>query len=167
MFEFDQKLPQKDENVFHFVAYVPVNGRLLELDGLKNGPIDHGRERMALAFPSFYKCLTIFLGAPGHFSLLLLLDVMSLEGMHSVDKSSPGIPVLSVCHHIIKMKSHCFMEFSRFNSLPSLSQSPSPSDSFLLTYRRLSSYCRCCGSFLAICPIHCHFLSTPFKIMSL
>ena len=42
MFEFDQKLPQKDDNVFHFVAYVPINGKLFELDGLKDGPIDHG-----------------------------------------------------------------------------------------------------------------------------
>uniref|UniRef100_UPI00358F4B20 ubiquitin carboxyl-terminal hydrolase BAP1 isoform X2 n=1 Tax=Myxine glutinosa TaxID=7769 RepID=UPI00358F4B20 len=27
---------------FHFVSYVPINGRLFELDGLKSYPIDHG-----------------------------------------------------------------------------------------------------------------------------
>jgi len=27
---------------FHFVSYVPINGRLFELDGLKPNPIDHG-----------------------------------------------------------------------------------------------------------------------------
>ena len=27
---------------FHFVSYVPVNNRLIELDGLKKYPIDHG-----------------------------------------------------------------------------------------------------------------------------
>ena len=27
---------------FHFVSYVPINGRLFELDGLKPYPIDHG-----------------------------------------------------------------------------------------------------------------------------
>lgn len=27
---------------FHFVSYVPIKGRLFELDGLKPYPIDHG-----------------------------------------------------------------------------------------------------------------------------
>ena len=27
---------------FHFVSYVPINNRLIELDGLRKYPIDHG-----------------------------------------------------------------------------------------------------------------------------
>jgi len=27
---------------FHFVSFVPINGRLFELDGLKPYPMDHG-----------------------------------------------------------------------------------------------------------------------------
>jgi len=42
MFEFDSKIPEKDDDVYHFVAFVPFKGRVYELDGLKPGPIDHG-----------------------------------------------------------------------------------------------------------------------------
>lgn len=31
-----------DSESFHFVSYVPINGHLFELDGLKPYPIDHG-----------------------------------------------------------------------------------------------------------------------------
>jgi hypothetical protein len=28
--------------IFHFICFVPINGRLYELDGLKPYPVDHG-----------------------------------------------------------------------------------------------------------------------------
>ena len=30
------------QETFHFVSYVPINGRLFELDGLRKFPLDHG-----------------------------------------------------------------------------------------------------------------------------
>lgn len=34
---------------FHFVSYVPITGRLFELDGLKVYPIDHGRDLLGFS----------------------------------------------------------------------------------------------------------------------
>jgi len=42
MFEFDNSMKDEEKDSYHFVAYMPINGRLYELDGLKDGPVDLG-----------------------------------------------------------------------------------------------------------------------------
>lgn len=41
-FESDERMATTKDDVFHFISYVPVNGSVMEIDGLREGPVNHG-----------------------------------------------------------------------------------------------------------------------------
>lgn len=79
MFVFESKSPNKEEDVFHFVAYIPFEGRLYELDGLKDGPIDLGAipndsDWTDVAKPMIEKRIQKYSEGEIHFNLLAIIS---------------------------------------------------------------------------------------------
>lgn len=75
----EKRVAQEDDDVFHFVAYVPHDGRLYELDGLRKGPIDHGacsrEEWLSTAVPVIQKRMEKYAGGEIRFNLLAVRGV--------------------------------------------------------------------------------------------
>lgn len=79
----DKKLKGKEEDAFHFIAYVPFQGRLYELDGLQQGPIDLGECNdetwLALARPAIEKRIQKYSAEEIRFNLMAVIkDRMKL-----------------------------------------------------------------------------------------
>jgi ubiquitin carboxyl-terminal hydrolase L5 len=79
MFEFESKVANKDDDVFHFVSYIPIDNRLYELDGLKAGPVDHGvipagNDWVEVARPIIEKRMQKYSEGEIHFNLMALIS---------------------------------------------------------------------------------------------
>ncbi|XP_065918001.1 ubiquitin carboxyl-terminal hydrolase isozyme L5-like [Dysidea avara] len=77
MFDFDKSFTSKDDDVFHFVAFVPIKGRLYELDGLQEGPIDLGpcdqEDWLSVAKPLLDERMQSFSEGEIHFNLMAVV----------------------------------------------------------------------------------------------
>jgi len=79
LFEFESKQPSKDEDVFHFVGYIPIDGRLYELDGLKDGPLDlgaisSGTDWLTVVQPVIQRRIQKYSEGEIHFNLMALVS---------------------------------------------------------------------------------------------
>ena len=82
LFEFDKDAnpKSKDEDVFHFISYVPIDGKLYELDGLKDAPIElgdlptDGTHWIELARPVIEARISKYSEGEIHFNLMALVS---------------------------------------------------------------------------------------------
>ncbi|KAH8242495.1 hypothetical protein KR032_008027 [Drosophila birchii] len=91
LFELDMKNQNKDEDVYHFVGYMPIGGRLYELDGLREGPIDLGEIRpeqnwIDVVRPIIEKRMQRYSDGEIHFNLMALISDRQRIYEQQIDK---------------------------------------------------------------------------------
>ena len=79
MFEIEAQKANKDDDVFHFISYVPIDGQLYELDGLKSGPIALGAipkdaDWVDIARPHIEKRMQKYAEGEIHFNLMAVIS---------------------------------------------------------------------------------------------
>jgi ubiquitin carboxyl-terminal hydrolase L5 len=116
MFEFESKAATKDEDVFHFISYVPVEGRLYELDGLKEGPVDLGlipndTDWVDIARPHIEKRMQKYSEGEIHFNLMAIISdkkmtyEKQLQQLQSQISSESAMEIDSIQAEINHLKS--------------------------------------------------------------
>ncbi|XP_033643262.1 ubiquitin carboxyl-terminal hydrolase isozyme L5-like [Asterias rubens] len=98
MFEFDSSLANKDEDAYHFVGYIPINGRLYELDGLKEGPVDLGKcdpgDWLKTVKPAIEQRIKKYSAGEIHFNLMAIITDRRMIFQKKYDKLKAQLETL-------------------------------------------------------------------------
>jgi len=81
IFELDVPTKEK-EDAFHFICYIPYKGRVYELDGLREGPIDLGKitdDWLDVARPAVEQRIQRYSGSEIRFNLMAIISDMKMK----------------------------------------------------------------------------------------
>lgn len=87
----EQKIATEEDDVYHFIAYTPINGHLYELDGLQPAPINHGAcsfdEFPQKVIPVLQKRIARYPAHEIRFNLLAMLQDLRLRAQELGDQA--------------------------------------------------------------------------------
>ncbi|KHN80035.1 putative ubiquitin carboxyl-terminal hydrolase ubh-4 [Toxocara canis] len=94
LFELDIRVPEKDDN-YHFVTYVPIDGHIYELDGLRPAPIDlgivkEGQDWLDVVRPIINKRIQKYSEGEIHFNLMAVVSDRKLKYQKQLAELAEG-----------------------------------------------------------------------------
>lgn len=87
----ERKARDDDDDVYHFIAYTPINGKVYELDGLANAPVDlgavpEGVDWISIAAPAIQARINEYAASEIRFNLLAMCKDQLLSARQSASE---------------------------------------------------------------------------------
>lgn len=94
LFELDVRAPEKEDN-YHFVTYVPVDGKVYELDGLREAPVEVGEipsggDWINIVRPAIQERIQKYSEGEIHFNLMAVVADRRTAALKRLQELSEG-----------------------------------------------------------------------------